>query len=50
MHSIGIIILLAELFRGIILGMLDARDGKDPVYIRETIDLQEDQESIIVGC
>ena len=46
---IGIIIILAELFWGIALGILDARDGKDPVYIRETIDLQENQGSIIVG-
>ena len=47
--SIGIIILLAELFWSIALGILDARDGKDPVYNRETIDLQENQGSIIVG-
>lgn len=47
--SIGIIIILAELFWSIALGILDARDGKDPVYIRETIDLQENQGSIIVG-
>lgn len=47
--SIGIIIHLAELFWGIAIGILDARDGKDPVYIRETIDLQENQGNIIVG-
>lgn len=47
--AVGLIIVLAELFWGVAIGILDAKDGKDPVYIRETIDLQENRGSIEVG-
>lgn len=46
---IGIIILFTELFWGVAVGILAARDGKDTIYIRKTIDLQENQGSVTVG-